>query len=917
MGVAVVTTESFQSGSTIGQYRIINRIGAGGMGEVYLAEDTKLGREVALKVLPDAFVHDAERRMRLEREARLLASLNHPNVATLHGFQEAGHRAILEMELVPGQTLAERLKAAPLKPREALPIFNQIAAGLEAAHQRGIIHRDLKPANIKLLPDGRVKVLDFGVGKVFESQKDVDDLTISVSARGTSAGWIVGTAQYMSPEQARGEALDPRTDIWSFGCVLFEALTGDAPFNKDTAAETFASILKDEPDWEALAHSPASVQRLVRNCLQKDPTTRLRNIGDARLEIEEAITATKRAPAALPRVLRNYRPTLMMAAGAVLLVTMTLAASRYFGGATSTASLPQIRVAIPVAGGQRFATGPARVLAISPDGSRLVYAAAVPGSRTQLFLRPIDRFESEPIAGTDGATAPFFSPDGEWVGFHSGGALRKVSLAGGSPLTIADVPSLAGATWGDDNSILFATLAGDGIWRVADSGGTPQQLTRPDAAKNETQHHDPQLLPGSKTALITVTAGHQSHPAVLNIESAQWQVLPQITARGGARFVPPGHLIYEQSGGLVAVAFDAARGELRGSPVPLRERIETSANGAAQFAVSGNGSLVYVPGKTARPARSLIVVDRDGRAQPLHNVRASYAHPRLSPDGRWVAVSVDSDSGSDVWVYDLQRGTRTRLTSDGASGFPVWTPDGKSVTYHSATSDQWTLFSRPADASGPAQPLLTLGRPERSAAPGMAMLLPGTLPSLSGTNPQFPMSWSGDGKALAFIESKPSAERDIWVVEPGSDPSPFLVTPFDESAPAFSPDGKFLAYVSDESGRPEVYVQPYPGPGGRWLISTDGGTDPQWSAGGRELFYRSGRDVLAVTVQTSPAFTAGVPARIFEARFDGSDAARNFDASRDGRRLVTVRSDEAEAPLQFHAVFNWFAEIQRRTVAPQ
>jgi eukaryotic-like serine/threonine-protein kinase len=908
-----MTTESFSNGSSIGPYRIVARIGAGGMGEVYQAQDTKLGREVALKILPDAFVHDPERRMRLEREARLLASLNHPNIATLHGLQEIGDRAILEMELVPGKTLAERLAQGPISAAEALPIFRQIAGALEAAHDRGIIHRDLKPANVKVMPDGRVKVLDFGVAKVFERERAVDDVTMSPSTETLGGGSILGTAQYMSPEQARGMPLDRRTDIWSFGCVLYEALGGRPPFREATGTDTLAAILKEEPDWQPIEQAPAAIQRLIKRCLRKDTQTRLRDIADARLEIEEVLseTASFRPAAARARAFSRRALTLAGAAvvGALALVSV---ATWYFTRATDTATAPGIRVAIPLVPGQRFATGPAPVLALSPDGSQLVYAAALAGTRTQLYARPLDRFEPAVIKGTDGATAPFFSPDGRWVGFHAADALQKVSLDGGTPLKIGDVASVASASWGEDDTILFATTAGDGIWRVPAGGGVPQQITKPDAAKGETQHTFPQFLPGGKTALITVTIAGQAHPAVLSLDGNQWKTLSQIAIGGGARFVEPDHLVYAQSGGLVAVGFDAAKGELRGSPVPLLERVEAPAYGAAQFAIARNGSLVYVPGRTSRPARTLMMVDRDGRAQPVGGGRAPYAHPRLSPDGRWLAVTVEGESGSDVWVYDLQRGTRTRLTASGENGFPVWTPDGSTVTYHAGSSDQWTLFSRASDASNRAEPLLTMDRAARGGASPMANLLPGSVPTLSGTNPQFPMSWSGDGKALAFTERKPSAERDIWVMEKGSEPSPFLVTPFDESAPAFAPDGRYLAYVSDESGRPEVYVQPYPGPGGRWLISTEGGTDPIWAAGGRELLYRSGDDIMAVAVQTAPAFTAGSPRRVLEARFEASEASRNFDVSRDGQRFVMVRSDESAAPLQFHAVFNWLSELQRR-----
>ena len=909
-------------GSQVGTLKILALLGVGGMGEVYLAQDARLGRDVAVKVIPDAFAHDPERRSRFQREARVLASLNHPNIATLYGLTEVGDRTVLEMEFVPGENLAERLQRGSLTTDEALPVFDQIAQALEAAHERGIIHRDLKPANIRITADGRVKVLDFGLAKVFDADSSgvgsATELQLNVTSSQSQPGTILGTARYMSPEQARGLPLDRRSDIWSFGCVLYEALAGKPAFAADTATDTLAAILKEEPDWNALL-VPAALQRLARRCLRKELHARLRDIADARIEIEElrqesaamrSISAPSRSTA--PR----RRFATVSALGALALLLLSVGAWRFFARRESTAALP-LRVTVPVPAEQRLAVGPASPITISSDGRYLVYAAMQPGSRTQLFLRPLDKFDASPLAGTEGATAPFFSQDGNWIGFYAAGALQKVSLQGGEPLRICDAPPVSGAVWRGDGTIIFGTtLAGDGLWRVSAAGGKPERLTQPDAARKEQHHLYPQTLPENQSLIFVVKTDQGSSAALLSIDDRSWRSLPHIRpSTGGVRYVSTRHLIVPQAGGLVAVAFDDDRGETSGSPFPVVERIATSPDSGPTFAVSDNGTLVYAAGRPGSPTRTVRLVDREGRAAAVFDRPAAYAQPRFSPDGRWLAMAIESEAGADVWLHDLQRGTRTRLTTGASASFPIWAPDATRVAFHAARPGPWTLYSRLADGSQPAEPLLTRSRPDPIAAwsrdPAEAVL-PGFAPMLSGANPQYPMSWTPDGQTIVFTERKANGERDIWVLEKGGDPTPFLVTPADESSPALSADGHWLAYVSDESGRGEVYIQPYPGPGGRWLISTAGGTDPVWAPDGRELYYLQDDQLMAVAIHTTQTVNAGTPRRLFEGRYERSDIGRNYDLSPDGKRFVMIRSDEPGGTTQVNVVVNWLSELAAR-----
>lgn len=917
---------SIGPGVSVGHYEVLSSLGVGGMGEVYLARDTRLGREVALKVLPATFAGDVERRSRFEREARVLASLNHPNIATLHGFHEFGGHPVLEMELVPGDTLAERFQRGPMSIEELLPVFKQIALALEAAHDRGIIHRDLKPSNVKVVADGRVKVLDFGLAKTFDPSAPSDssapnshDMTVESHS---VPGMILGTVRYMSPEQARGLPLDRRSDVWSFGCVLFEALTGTPAFGGSTMSDTLAAILKEEPDYGAVAASPPPLQRLVRRCLRKDQQARLRDIADARLEIDEMLNDSVQTYAvSSPLAFRpTRRPVIIGGAAAVLLAAATAGATWMVARSPSSSSIPPTRVTVPIAPGQHLLVGPSPSLALSADGRRLVYVSSLPGTHTQLYLRPLDSFDARAIAGTEGASAPFFSSDGAWVGFYAASALQKVSLDGGAPLKIADTPPVSGAAWMESGAIVFGTtLEGDGLWRVSADGGTPpERLTTPDQKQKERHHLYPHAFSASQI-LFTVLTDQGRWGAVLMLDSRQWQRLPEVRpASGGLQRASSGPLVFAQAGGLVAVPFDQRSGTVTGSPVANLERVLTTTNGGSSFAMSGSGTLAYVPGRTSVPRRALLLVDREGRATPLTDVQAAYAHPRFSSDGRWLATSIESENGSDVWLQDLQRGTRTRLTNNESSDSPVWTPDATRIAFHGGRGGAWSLYARPADGSRAAEPLLTASRPDPSIAwerDPADTLLPGSMPTLSGANPQYPSSWTPDGRSLAFVERKPNGERDIWVAEQGVDPSPFLMTASDEWAPTFSRDGRWLAYVSNESGRPEVYVQPYPGPGGRWLISTAGGSDPVWSPDGTELFYLQDDRLMSVSIgivqngAAGPRLVAGTPRLLFEGRYERSDIGRNYDVAPDGRRFVMVVGSERDAPPQIHLVLNWLGEL--------
>ena len=905
------------SGIRLGPYEVVAMIGAGGMGEVYQGHDTKLGRDVAIKVLPEAFAHDPDRLSRFQREAKMLASLNHPNISTIHGLEQSRGTSYLVMELVLGDTLSDRVKregAVPIE--EALAIAKQIAEALEAAHEKGIIHRDLKPANVKVTPEGKVKVLDFGLAKAFEGDTTTEDMSNSptLSRAATMQGVILGTAAYMSPEQARGKAVDKRTDIWAFGCVLYELLTGKSAFDGEDITEIFAAVVKSEPDWSRLpATTPQTIRTLLKRCLQKDKALRLRDSGDARIEIQEALSApsdVKATVAGSEKGIRALAPReLALGLGALLLVAVITGLAIWNLKSAPPVSRPVSRFTITLPAGQQLAvplSGPA--VALSPDGTHLAYVVRQ-GLIQQVYLRAMDSLEVRPISGSEGATGgtsftePFFSPDSQWVGFFAGGKLKKVAVGGGPALIVCDSPFSNGASWGSLGMIAFSPPGAGTLLQVSDGGGVPQPLTR--LEKGESLHGWPGFLPGGKSLLFEVSTGGGNNwingqIAVQLVGAGEHRNLIQ----GGMypRYAPSGHLIYVQGATLMAAPFDLQRLALTGSAVPLVEGVQQSAaDGNAQYALSDTGSLVYLSGGVQSQQLKLVWVNRNGAEQPVAAPEHAYVNPRISPDGRRIAVGI-TEQERQVWLYDLSRETLTRFTFQGDNNTaPFWTPDGRRIVFISNKEGPRNLFWQFADGSGGLERLTT------------------------SESVQIPGSWSPDGQLLAFSEVDAGTGYDIWILRMSDSPAGsgqvrkgqvFLQTKFNEAAPQFSPDGHWLAYVSDESGRKEIYVQPYPGPGGKWQISTEGGAEPLWNRNGQELFYRNGNKMMAVEMTTKPSFSPGTPKILFEGQYQilPTISTPNYDVSPDGQRFLMLKPVEQEqtATTQINVVLNWFEELKQK-----
>ncbi len=871
-------------GTTVSHYEILEELGAGGMGVVYRARDTKLGRDVAIKVLPEDLQHDAERLSRFEREARLLASLNHPHVATLYGFEEASGTRFLVMELVEGETLADRIARHPLSIEEALPLFCQIAEGLEAAHDKGIIHRDLKPSNVKITPESKVKVLDFGLAKAFnasqESERQSESPTVTRSP--SESGVILGTAAYMSPEQARGKALDKRTDIWAFGCCLFEALTGRTAFLGETVSDTLAWILEREPAWAALpGRTPRRIRELLASCLTKDAANRLHDIADARIEIAKAL--------AQPEVSPHQDKGAFIAAVVVALVS-TAVAFWSLGRSSEPEARDVIRSILPLPGAERLRLQDAAAsLAVSPDGRYVAFVAGNMDS-SRLYLRRVDALEARPIEGSEGAMTPFFSPDSNWVGFAKDRSLWRAAVTGGAALRISDFGGYAtGVSW-SENELVFA--AGySGLLRVPAAGGKPKVLTVLDGDRREKAHRFPQVLPGGDNVLFTLATStteswDDASIAVASMGTGEYKVVLEGGAH--ARYSTTGHLVYARSGSLHAVTFDLKKLEVTGQPVPVLPQVMTDlAIGPAEFALSEDGDLVYASGLSRTWDRRVVRVDRDGRVEPLIETPRPISDLTLSPDARTLALCVPGCNDS-IWLYEMARGTMTRWTSEWDTCGPLWDPSGRELAFYSARAGPWNLYKQAVEGMEPAERLTTSDYTQAAT------------------------SWSPDGAVLAFYEEASETGADIWMLSlsGGRRPEPFLKGRANEMSPAFSPNGRWIAYQSDETGQVEIYVRRFPDGGGMQKASTNGGSYPVWNPDGKELFYWSGDKMMAVAVETEGDLVLGHPAAIFERPY--REREPSFAVNPDGKRFIMLDDSVAEpAPTHLVLVQNFGEELKR------
>jgi eukaryotic-like serine/threonine-protein kinase len=917
---ATTTAPAIGPGKRVMHYLVTGPIGEGGMGIVWRALDETLGRDVAIKVLPPGLGQDQRRLSRFEREAKLLASLNHPNIAAIFSLHALEGMHFLAMEYVPGEDVSERLLRGPIPLADSLSIARQIADALEEAHERGVVHRDLKPANVKLTPSGKVKVLDFGLAKAFTPGSGTDSATSTsgdpiLAQLSTREGAVLGTAAYMPPEQARGLSVDKRADIWAFGAVLYEMLTGARPFDGATTIDLLAAVVGAEPDWTRLPEgTPPAIERLLRRCLQKDVRQRLRDIGDARIEIEALIEGSSSAsgsgqalppsrPLAVASLLpapsptpRRWRRAVAPLAGAVAagLAWWTLATPP----AAPRAAVERFNIDVPPGTRLEDAVGAVRqALALSRDGSTLVFLVREPEGRRQLYMRRLDRVAAEPVAAAAGGDMPFLSPDGRWLGFAAAGKLKKVLLSGGQPVTLCDAPEPRGASWGDDDTIVFAAGALGGLSRVAAAGGTPTALTTIDPAGNESSHRWPLVLPGSRAVLFNVEpedddAGLRRIELVELLSGRRRRVVNSGTY---ARF-SAGHLLFGQAGTLHAVPFDLDRLIVTGPAVPVLDdvRMDLQATGRVFVDVALSGTLAYVPGFPHPGIRRLVWRDREGRPTPVTEDSRSYRGARLSPDERHLAVLVEDVSSTTVWLFERGRNTWSRLTSSGEASTPAWTPDGLRILFSASLNGQTGIHAVPVDGSAAASPV--------STGSMSVMDMPEVLPD--GTQALVAVQ-SADGDDIGGLSFADGAL------------TPVVTGPGNQVSPSQSPSGRFLAYSSNESGRSEVFVRTRRENGRKWTVSVAGGTTPRWRADERELFYVQGTSLMAVPIEaTADTIAFGRPHALFEEpglAWSGVDLTR-YDVTADGRRFVVVQPEAWEvAPLSIVVAPRFVSEFTTRS----
>jgi eukaryotic-like serine/threonine-protein kinase len=898
------------SGTKLGSYEVLGALGAGGMGEVYRARDTRLNRDVALKVLPEAFARDAERLARFRREAQVLASLNHPNIAAIYGFEDSGATHALAMELVEGPTLAERIKGGAIPLEEALPMAKQICEALEYAHEHGIIHRDLKPANIKISANDAVKILDFGLAKALEGDPASLDISSSptITRMATQAGIILGTAAYMSPEQAKGKSVDRRTDIWAFGCVLYEMLTGKMAFSGETVTDTLAAVIRAEPDWTAMPKdTPVHVRVLLQRCLQKDAKQRLRDIGDARIALEEVLSGAAKeqvAPAGASRPVR--RQLLPWAVAALCALVAAGLAYLYFGErAGSVTGDATLQVSLP--DGVSIVTRDAPSVALSPDGREIVFMGAK-GSAVQLYVRPLNDPEAKPIAGTENGASPFFSPDGKWIGFFADGKLKKVSIEGGTAQVLADASNQRGGCWATDGTIIFSPDYTTGLMRVPDSGGQPEPLAIPDAKKGERTYRWPEVLTNGRGMIFTIgmedsaASYDDAEIAVYSFATKKTRVLMHGDM---AVYSPSGHLLYYRAGALFAAPFSESRMEITGNAVQLPQHAsDDPTSGATYIAVAANGVMAYVSGGSATSTRTIAITDRKGEPHVLPLPPRGYAIPRFSPDGKRLAMIVSdvtnfaSNGRGDVWIYDFASGSMSRLTFDGTDDYDAWSPDGSKIYFDSSRGTGGGLYAKRADGTGGEQAIL----PNE----GRAYFNPDSV--------------SPDGKFIVLTQPG-GILGDLWIAGLGEKPEP-RVLKANAAGAEFLADGKYVAYSSQQSGVYQVFVDTFPIGGGEWQVSLDKGAYPRWSKGGRELvYYESGQNVMmGVDVGLKPTFHAGPPHALFKLSAEEfsplqTNPSVNFDVSADGERFVFLQTaGEAGRPAEaLNVTLNLVSQIRGLT----
>jgi eukaryotic-like serine/threonine-protein kinase len=878
------------AGTRFGVFEIRSALGAGGMGEVYRARDTRLERDVAIKILPGVFAADPDRLMRFEREAKTLAALNHPHIAQIHGVEEAGATRALVMELVEGEDLAVRLARGPIPIDEARPIARQIAEALEAAHEAGIVHRDLKPANVKLRPDGTVKVLDFGLAKALDPLRTSDPQAAMHSPTFTSPaltemGVILGTAAYMAPEQAKGRVVDRRADIWAFGCLLYEMLVGRSPFAGESVAETLGYIVTRDVDLAALpADVPPEIRWLLARCFEREPRRRLRDIGEARVLIESGAAPVSAAPAAPAGRARWLAPVLVVAA-----VALAALAGSWLAQPSPVVVDPQ-QFAIALPPHQEVMAAGNALLAFAPDGGAVVFSGLDRGRQTLMRRRLGDR-EAEPIPGTEEGAGVFFSPDGRWIGFSSRSRLLKVQAEGGRPVPLAESSGTGGGAWLRDNTIIYAPAYSDGLFRVSADGGTAERLTTPNREDGELGHWWPEALPGDRYVLFTAfrSPADRSRVGVLDLvtRDVRWVV------EGGffGRYAPSGHLLYARERRLFAMPFDAAAARPSGRAVEVLDDLYTATTGGyGSFAVSHQGTLVYVAHSVANSPRELTWFDRTGRATPATAERRSYGSVSLAPDGRRAAVTITQDSW-DIWTLALDRGTLSRLTTGLATEFdPRWTRDGRELLY---------VLDRPPhefQRIGAGSP--DSGRPLWPEPADVDHLR---------------IAVSPDGQLIAYQRADPGQARNIYVrpLDGRAPPRAVRATRSDEAAPSFSPDGRWIAYHSDETDRAEIYAEPLDDPDARVQVTSDGGHDPIWTAAG-EIVFRRGDEVRVAAAVTGARPVFGEPRTLFRARVLVDPDSQVFDVTADGTRFLAVTIPDEGRPRQLQVVTGWAAALAKQ-----